>query len=103
MKLSSGLLAIGASALLFGCASSKPVISFEYASATETKIDSQNAKDYGTVTSECVSAGENGFGLMETAVSKALAQIPGATFIKEPRFSSMGNCISVTGTAMGPQ
>jgi hypothetical protein len=98
------LLAALASVFVMSCAvSSKPLMNLEYVSATENKVDTQNAKEYGTVQSECVSQGEGDFGLMETAVTKALAKAPGATFLKEAKFSTRGACVEVTGTAMGPQ
>jgi hypothetical protein len=102
MKLLKIIAATSAMAMLIGCGGTKPLISFEYASATEYKIDSKNSKDMGVVKSTCISAGENGMGLMETAVANALAQTPGATYIKEAKFSTGANCVEVTGTAMGP-
>lgn len=103
MKLFHILATAGVATLLIGCGGSRPLMSFEYASASESKIDSRNAKSYGEVKSSCVSAGQNDLGLMETAVAEAVAQTPGATFLKEPKFVTFGSCISVSGTAMGPQ
>jgi|GEM_PF-6529197 len=107
MKSLKIIAAAAAMSMLVGCGgtmATRPLLSFEYASATQSKIDSRAAKSMGEVKSQCLLQGTADYGLMESAVIDALAQAPGATFIKEPKFvQGDRNCVQVSGTAMGPQ
>ena len=79
--------------ILFGCATRKePLMSATYVSTQLSSIDPSQGTKIGDVAlseGEQVCVGEEGLGLMETAVNKALAKAPGATYLKNARFSTI--------------
>lgn len=101
MKLFKVIVACAAASAFFGCASRVPLLSLEYVSAKESKVNTRNAKSYGNAESACISVGKDGYGLMETAVNDALSKTPGATFLKDAKFTTTNTCVQVNGIAMG--
>lgn len=87
---------------LAGCLSSEPLLNAKYVSTKHKTIDPSKGVKVADVSldeNESVCNGEDGFGLMETAVNRALAKAPGATYLKNASFTRYGNCVVVEGEA----
>ena len=79
--------------ILVGCATVRtPLISTTYVSTELTSIDPSQGTKVGDVAlsdDEKVCVGEDGLGLMETAINRALAKAPGATYMKNANFTTV--------------
>ena len=87
-------------ALTTACSTKVALLDVAYVSSKRTKIDTEAGEKVGFVESERVCFGENGLGLMETAVENALTIAgQGASYLKNASFSQDGSCVSVSGDA----
>jgi len=103
MKLKTTML-VGASALLVGCMMNYDPTLYDatYTSTKLTKIDPNRGSKVANVAlnaNEAACKGENGLGLMDTAVEKALAKAPGANYLKNVKWQYSGSCVIVVGEA----
>ena len=85
---------------LAGCATQRPLMDFTYVSTKISQLPSTPPEKVGTVQSDWVCQGEDGLGLMETAVNQALNTVADeATYLKNASFTQKGGCVMVSGEA----
>ena len=94
------ILFISLLTMFCGCSQTmRTLFEFKYVTTKSKIINTANGKKLKNVKSEMVCKGDDGLGLMETAVNNALSKAKGATYLKDASFISKGDCVQVSGEA----